>query len=507
MNMPNPNSNVHPLDMAVPGFLPVISREAVEAALVTAAACKCSIENVSRFERKHYFYADLPLGYQITQQRWPLAKNGTLQCRRRCMNENRKKSKNTDDDILTVGIDRIQMEQDTGRTISIASSPNATSSLVDFDRAGCALVEIVFRPDIQSANDAALVVSTLRDLLRHIGTCDGRMEEGSLRCDLNLSIAPMIETTEETNNNVLSLLPNAGQRVEIKNLNSLQQIRDAALYEAKRQASLESLLSGQETRTYDVLQRKTVLLRTKEGAIDYRFLPEPDLPPLVLTSIINTSTIEHFIEQKLPESPEATLLRFMQDYHLTEDVAKVIITDPPAIVMFEEAAGVVLNETNANDKKNKKKISKLVANWLCNDLYSLVKEKSNITSDAKSSVESSTVSAEQLGELVKMIDRGLISNVLGKKILSIMFTEKNLKNSPVEIAKQHGWKLIGDIEELRTLCRTIVMNESNKKLFTRYQNGEQRKMIKVFMGKIMRFSKDRADPQLLQEVLVDILEE
>jgi aspartyl-tRNA(Asn)/glutamyl-tRNA(Gln) amidotransferase subunit B len=185
-----PNSCVYPLDLGIPGFLPVLSQAAVHAALLTAAACRCEIQETSRFERKHYFYADLPLGYQITQQRWPLARNGTLVCRKRIIHGKKKAKKTDAKEVLSVGIDRIQIEQDTGKTTTVtrknSDGATITQSLVDFNRAGCALVEIVFNPDIRSANDAAAVLTTLRDLLKHIGTCDGRMEEGSLRCDLNV---------------------------------------------------------------------------------------------------------------------------------------------------------------------------------------------------------------------------------------------------------------------------------------------------------------------------------
>jgi aspartyl-tRNA(Asn)/glutamyl-tRNA(Gln) amidotransferase subunit B len=274
---------VWPFDVGVPGFLPRLSQEAVQSAVLTAAATKCEIPEISRFERKHYYYADSPLGYQMTQQRWPLAREGVLVCHK----QRKKKKKASNDDTFSSRIERIQLEQDTGKTI-MTTRNEVTESLVDFNRAGCALIEIVFYPDLRSARDAATVVETLRNLLRHIGTCDGKMEEGSLRCDLNVSIAPL---EEKDNEETSSILDRTGNRVEVKNLNSIRQVQQAAEYEAVRQA--EAVVNGdptsQETRTFDVRTGKTVVIRTKGGAKDYRFMPEPDLPPIVLNSEVSPS--------------------------------------------------------------------------------------------------------------------------------------------------------------------------------------------------------------------------
>lgn len=276
-----PNTHVYPFDVGVPGFLPVLSQEAVQAAVLSAAATKCHIPHVSRFERKHYFYADLPLGYQVTQQRWPLARDGVLVCQGSQGSKKRKKNKSPGDDSFSARIERIQLEQDTGKTTMMPRSDGVVDSLVDFNRAGCALIEIVFYPDLRSSIQAATAVETLRNLLRHIGTCDGKMEDGSLRCDLNVSVAPLLEDSDGTETDILK---RTGNRVEVKNLNSLRQVQQAAEYEAIRQveALMHDRPTSQETRTFDVKSGRTVVIRTKEGAKDYRFMPEPDLPPLVL---------------------------------------------------------------------------------------------------------------------------------------------------------------------------------------------------------------------------------
>jgi aspartyl-tRNA(Asn)/glutamyl-tRNA(Gln) amidotransferase subunit B len=293
-----PNSSVWPLDVAVPGFLPRLSQEAVHAAVLSAAATKCNIPMVSRFERKHYFYADLPLGYQVTQQRWPLAREGMLVCHKQQHGKKKKKKTSKDDDdddTFITRIERIQLEQDTGKTITTTTNNGNGSgdeeSLVDFNRAGCALMEVVFYPDLRSASDAATAVETLRNLLRHIGTCNGKMEEGSLRCDLNVSIAPLLEDDldDDGSSSDDNLLDRTGHRVEVKNLNSIRQVQQAAEYEAIRQAEavVNGDPTGQETRTFDVKSGKTVVMRTKGGAKDYRFMPEPDLPPLVLDNEVS----------------------------------------------------------------------------------------------------------------------------------------------------------------------------------------------------------------------------
>lgn len=284
-----PNTYVWPFDVGVPGFLPRLSQEAVQAAVLTAAATKCQIPHVSRFERKHYFYADLPLGYQVTQQRWPLAKDGILVCQmmQRGSKKKIKKNKTGTDDTFAARIERIQLEQDTGKTIMMPRKDGTTDSLVDFNRAGCALIEIVFHPDLRSSTQAATVVETLRNLLRHIGTCDGKMEEGSLRCDLNVSVAPLLE-----DDSGMDIVERTGNRVEVKNLNSIRQVQQAAEYEAIRQveALTDGMPTSQETRTFEVKSGRTVVIRTKEGAKDYRFMPEPDLPPVVLDTKVRFET-------------------------------------------------------------------------------------------------------------------------------------------------------------------------------------------------------------------------
>lgn len=507
-----PNSCVHPFDVAVPGFLPILSQAAVHAAILTAAACRCDIQYTSRFERKHYFYADLPLGYQMTQQRWPLARNGTLVCRKRTVYGKKKSKANNDDQLISVGIDRIQLEQDTGKTTTVSRKDSdgatITQSLVDFNRAGCALVEIVFDPDVRSANDAAAVVTTLRDLLKHIGTCDGRMEEGSLRCDLNVSIAPWNSKEEsvDTENPFHRLLPpGTGHRVEVKNLNSMKQIIAAAEYEAKRQAlaHLDGTPTKSETRTFDVKTGKTVLIRSKEGAVDYRFMPEPDMPPLVLNEdVLDGLSVDEFVTRMMPELPEATVERLKNDFGLPEDVAVVITGDPPAIAFYEEAVRVAQHALGGGSRK----LGKTVSNWLCNDLFGLVKEAAE--DDELASVQHSVVSSSQLGELVVLLEEGTVSTPMGKKLLLAMYKE-DIGKGPREIADERNWKVISDMDQLKQICRDVVTDVEIHAQLEQYKTGgrEARRIKKFFVGKIMAASRGNAHPELLQDALDAIMDE
>lgn len=336
-----PNTNVSLFDIGYPGTLPILSQAAVQAAVQTAHALQCTIAPWSLFERKHYHYADLPLGYQITQQQWPIARNGQLQCRKwkqkkpltqvssknihlqdtpkiRRRGQARQqqppleinsippfdasdiieKNDYNQSSMFTAYIDRIQIEQDTGKTITISQVEPSTKiieqySLIDFNRAGCALVEIVFTPCITSAYEAASVVSTLQSLLRFIGVCDGKMESGSLRCDLNISISPIDSYLSSIEMNSFTAVPlhTTGHRVEVKNLNSIRHIIAAIEYEAIRQSKqrIQHNPTRRETRTWDTKVHQTIKLRDKGDAVDYRFMPEPDVPPIILNEKVYDS--------------------------------------------------------------------------------------------------------------------------------------------------------------------------------------------------------------------------
>ena len=576
-----PNTNVHPYDIAYPGTLPSPpSIQAIKSSMLASAALNCNINTVSRFERKHYFYPDLPTGYQITQQRWPLASNGMIKFmptssgsnadvndQKRGKKKKRRRGGNSNDDVnvdqkqmqdnksssitninepVELRIERIQLEQDTGKTTTHTMCSNddntmITKSYIDYNRAGCALIEIVSHPDLRSAHEASGAVEHIRKLLKHVGSCDGRMEEGSLRCDLNVSIAPIVDyESEDTSNSIDNRqeLPfNTGERVEVKNLNSLRQIIAATEYEALRQSKLaqSSIPTGRETRTWTIkptseaypLGGETFCIRAKGDAIDYRFMPEPDLPPLVLdgeTLGYGTDynmSLEEYIEMHMPESAEDAKSRLVSEYGLTEDIATVITGDPPAIALFELTVKTAKSELESMrseeiDKADMKKLSTLAANWLCNDLFALVKKNAikDIDNDSSEgglnhpiSVEYSTVDGQRLGALIAMLANDLLTTPMAKKVLSIMYEEEDSHSHPKDIAKTNGWEVISDMETLTQLCESVVLDSKNAGQLEQYKLGGKKiwKIEKFFVGKIMGASKGNAHPERMKEALSIVL--
>ncbi len=599
------NTNVHPFDIAYPGTLPTLSHSAIKASILSAASLNChTIHRYSKFERKHYFYADLPHGYQITQQRWPLASEGLVtflpyasqqqqqksdgkdgngtKKRRRGRDDRSNKHEDSKDESndsnaskqqqqqhrtepVQLRIERIQIEQDTGKTTThtITSSSNGRTTTtatahINYNRAGCALIEIVSYPDLRSAHEAAGAVEKIRKLLKHVGACDGKMEEGSLRCDLNVSVAPIIRRNDANDENSGSsssrytLPPGNGHRVEVKNLNSLRQIIAATEYEALRQSSLalQNKATGRETRTFHVkpmssLQNdslggvavvgETVCIRAKGDAIDYRFMPEPDLPPLILDeTTLDGMTLVEFLKTYMPESAEDATARLVTEYFLGESVATLIASDPPAIAFFEDAVSVAkaellmkdddraaaesLEEQKDNNIDNDSVVSALVANYLCNDLYALIKksaiEEAGDDEDKRAtllnsiSVDQSTVDSQRLGLLIAMIANGTLTTSMAKKILTIMYKDDVTSSSPRDIATANGWKVISDMEVLTQLCNDVVHDPQNTKQLEQYKQGGKNtwKIEKFFVGKVMAQSNGNAHPEKMKEALAGVLE-
>jgi len=572
-----PNSSVWPMDAGIPGFLPRLSAEAVRAAVLSAGAMKCDVPVVSRFERKHYFYADLPLGYQITQQRWPLARDGLLVCRRAggretATKKKKKRSKKSkkrkptsesgvdgedddddDEDVFRLRIERVQLEQDTGKTLADAYTNPVTKrkeSLVDFNRAGRALIEVVSHPDLRSSSQAAVAVETLRSLFKHIGTCDGKMEEGSLRCDLNVSIAPISGDDADGRGGDRDVLSRTGKRVEVKNLNSIRQVQQAAEYEALRQSKailLDGSPTSQETRTFDVKRNRTVVIRTKEGAKDYRFMPEPDLPPLILDEEAfgkGVRDTETFLERNLPELPDDARRRLRVEHGLSDYLAGVITSDPPAIAFFDESVREAEAQLSGGDDdgrnggvgdRARRRIPETAANLLCNELFALVREfelqrliEEGLVDSAgsggggDSSIRFSRVSGRQLGEVVALLLEGAISNTMAKQLLRVLYgdamdtdPDRSLSSSsslssavsPRRVATERGFQLITDARELSNLCHEAI--NSSPKEMKRYKLGGKfaTKITKFLLGKAMGASRGNAHPERLNEVLKEILDE
>lgn len=340
------------------------------------------------------------------------------------------------------------------------------------------------------------------------------MEEGSLRCDLNISIAPLKETEGieiDPDNPFRKDLPSgSGYRVEVKNLNSIKQVSQAAEYEAIRQAQVftNGYPTKNETRTFDPKTLKTIVTRSKEGTVDYRFMPEPDMPPLILDEdVLDGHNIASFLQKYLPELPERATARLMQEYGLQESVALVITSDPPAVVFYEEA--VRHARALLGDDPSLSKLNSDTANWLCNDLIGLMKKKQGVMDeDIEASVRNSTVSGPQLGELMVLIIERTLSTTMAKKTLDVMYSDE-VGKSPRVIAIERNWKMVSDLSLLKDLCRQVIQDPKHESNLGQYRKGGKHvtKMEKFFMGNAMIESRGNADPELLRHALKEVLYE
>ena len=436
-----PNSQVSLVDAAMPGMLPVINKFCVEQAVRSGIGLNAKINNKSIFDRKNYFYQDLPQGYQISQFKDPIVGNGFIDIV-------------LDDQTKRIGIERLHLEQDAGKSLH-DQDPNLT--FVDLNRSGIALMEIVSNPDISSADEAVEYVKKVRSILRYLDTCDGNMEQGSLRADVNVSVN---KPGDEF-----------GTRCEIKNLNSFKYIHSAIIYEAKRQVKLiesgESI--NQETRLYNIDTGETRSMRSKEDAHDYRYFPDPDLLPLE----IEDKWIEE-IKSTIPELPDQKKNRFIKDYNLSEYDAGVIVSDKATSDYYEK---VVKNRS-----------PKLVTTWVTSELFSILNKK-NLT------IDESPVSHGKLGELIDNIESGKVSNRLAKDIFEEMC---ETGKSPSDIISEKGLSQISDEGELEKLVNDVL--SANPENVEKYKNGKD-KLFGFFVGEAMKLSKGKANPKLLNELL------
>ena len=436
-----PNSQVSLVDAAMPGMLPVINKFCVEQAVRSGIGLNAKINNKSIFDRKNYFYQDLPQGYQISQFKDPIVGNGFIDIV-------------LDDQTKRIGIERLHLEQDAGKSLH-DQDPNLT--FVDLNRSGIALMEIVSNPDMSSADEAVEYVKKVRSILRYLDTCDGNMEQGSLRADVNVSVN---KPGDEL-----------GTRCEIKNLNSFKYIHSAIIYEAKRQIKLiesgESI--NQETRLYNIDTGETRSMRSKEDAHDYRYFPDPDLLPLE----IEDKWIEK-IKSTIPELPDQKKNRFIKDYNLNEYDAGVIVSDKATSDYYEK---VVKNRS-----------PKLVTTWVTSELFSIL-NKTNLT------IDESPVSHDKLGELIDNIESGKVSNRLAKDIFEEMC---ETGKSPSDIISEKGLSQISDEGELEKLVNDVL--SANPENVEKYKNGKD-KLFGFFVGEAMKLSKGKANPKLLNELL------
>jgi aspartyl-tRNA(Asn)/glutamyl-tRNA(Gln) amidotransferase subunit B len=445
-----PNSHVSLVDAAMPGMLPVINEECVRQAVRTGLGLKARINLKSVFDRKNYFYPDLPQGYQISQYKSPVVGEGEVVVDL------------ADGEAVTVGIERLHLEQDAGKSLH---DRHPTMSFVDLNRAGVALMEIVSKPDLRSADEAKAYVAKLRSILRYLGTCDGDMEKGSLRADVNVSVrkpgAPL------------------GTRCEIKNVNSIRFIGQAIEYEARRQ--VEILEDGgrieQETRLFDPGKGETRSMRNKEEAHDYRYFPDPDLLPLELTA----SFVED-LKAHLPELPDEKKARFTREYGLSAYDANVLTAERETADFFE---AVAKKPDGTGDGTGRD--AKTAANWVINELAGRLNKEGG-------DIAASPVSAPQLGAILDLIAAGTISGKIAKDLFEIVWSEGG---DPHAIVEARGMKQVTDLSAIEKVVDDIIAKNPDK--------AEQAKakpaLIGWFVGQVMKSSGGKANPQAVNELL------
>jgi aspartyl-tRNA(Asn)/glutamyl-tRNA(Gln) amidotransferase subunit B len=442
-----PNANACPVCAGFPGVLPVLNQRAVEFAMRAGLAAHCDISRSSRLARKNYFYPDLPKGYQISQYELPICVNGYI-------------------DIELAGVakrvrlTRIHMEEDAGKNVHDLRSD---ASLVDLNRAGVPLLEIVSEPDLRSAEEAVIYLKSLRAMLQYLAICDGNMEEGSFRCDANVSVRPHGSDT-------------LGTKVEIKNLNSFKAVEKAILYEIQRQS--DALAEGgklvQETRLWDDNREVTRSMRSKESAHDYRYFPDPDLLPIV----INDDWLAR-IKASLPEFPDLRRARFMSDYKLPAYDAELLTGRKDIADYFESALAMHEN-------------AKALSNWIVGDLFRVLKERKL---DEQLTIGAWPIQPAQLAELVKLIDQGKISGKIAKSVFDALLDSPR---SPQEIVAEKGLLQITDTRSIEGSIDAVLA--AHAKQVADYRGGNE-KIFGYLVGQVMKATHGKANPQMVNELL------
>ncbi|QPH54987.1 Asp-tRNA(Asn)/Glu-tRNA(Gln) amidotransferase subunit GatB [Pontivivens ytuae] len=451
-----PNSNVALVDAAMPGMLPVINQFCVEQAIRTGLGLKAEINLFSQFDRKNYFYPDLPQGYQISQLYHPIVGEGEILVDME-PGVGRK-----------VRVERIHLEQDAGKSIH---DMDPHMSFVDFNRTGVALMEIVSRPDIRGPEEAAEYVRKLRQILRYLGTCDGNMQNGSLRADVNVSVCRPgdYEKYQATQD-----FSNLGTRCEIKNMNSMRFIQQAIDYEARRQIAIleDGGTVDQETRLYDPNKGETRSMRSKEEAHDYRYFPDPDLLPLT----VEQSLVDE-IAASLPELPDEKRARFVADFGMTEYDAGVLTAETDSAAFFEEVA--------------RGRDGKMAANWVINELFGRLNKEGHTLAD-------SPVTAAQLGGIIDLIGKGDISGKIAKDLFEIVWTEGG---DPAEIVEARGMKQVTDTGAIEAAVDEVIA--ANPAQVEKAQQNP--KLAGWFVGQVMKATGGKANPQAVQQIVRDKL--
>ncbi len=436
------NAQVSMVDAAMPGMLPVLNEKCVEQAVRTGLGLNAQINNTSVFARKNYFYADLPQGYQISQYDQPIVGEGKIEIDL------------PDGSTKEIGITRLHLEQDAGKSLH---DQHPTKSFVDLNRSGCALMEIVSEPDIRGPEEAAAYLSKLRMILRYLGTCDGNMEEGSMRADVNVSVRKPGDAL--------------GTRAEVKNVNSVKAVQQAIEYEARRQIDIieDGGTVDQETRLWDPNKLETRSMRSKEDAHDYRYFPDPDLLPLH----VENKFIEE-IKATLPELPDEKKHRFMSAYGLSAYDASVLIAEKYRADYFETVA-------NGRD-------AKLAANWVINELLGILNK------DGKT-LKESPITAEQLGGLIALISDNTISGKIAKDVFAEMYASGKDAGAIVE---EKGLKQVTDTGAIEAVVDAVIA--ANPDNVAAYQGGKD-KLFGFFVGQVMKETQGKANPAIVNELL------
>lgn len=437
-----PNTQVSLVDAAMPGMLPVINAYCVEQAVRTGLGLKAKINKTSVFARKNYFYADLPQGYQISQYDQPIVGEGEVILDFK------------DGSTRTIGIERLHLEQDAGKSLH---DQHPSKSFIDLNRAGVALMEIVSKPDMRSPEEAAAYVTKLRSILRYLGSCDGNMAEGSMRCDVNVSVRKAGEPFRT--------------RAEIKNVNSIRFIYQAIEYEARRQIDLyeEGGQVVQETRLFDANKGETRSMRSKEMAHDYRYFPDPDLLPLVLSDEEIAT-----IKASLPELPDEKKERFIKDYLLSPYDAGVLVADQASAAFFESVA--------------KGRDPKLTSNWVTGDFFGALNRLGR-------TIEDPPVSAADLGALIDLISDNTLSGRLAKEVFELMV---ETGKSPGAIVEERGLRQVTDSGEIDAAIAAVL--KANPDKVAEFRSGKD-KLFGFFVGQVMKATGGKANPAMVNDIL------
>lgn len=448
-----PNTNICPICMGYPGVLPVLNQRVLEYAVKAGLALNCQIAPYSKFDRKQYFYPDLPKNYQISQYDLPIAEHGWLEIELVDADGNPRRK--------TIGITRLHMEEDAGKLVHAGSDrlSGSTYSLVDFNRTGVPLVEIVSEPDMRSGQEAAEYAQELRRILLYLGVSDGNMQEGSLRCDVNISVRPVGQ--EEF-----------GTKVEIKNMNSFNAIQRAIEYEIERQTA--AIEAGDrivmETRLWEEGSQRTISMRVKEGSSDYRYFPEPDLAPIEVAK----TQLEQW-RSELPELPAAKRHRYENAFNLSAYDARVLTDERAVAEYFEKAIA-----SGANPKQ--------AANWVMGDIAAYLNNK-------KLSISKIALKPETLAELTNLIEDGTISGKIAKDILPELLVEGG---SAKELVERKGLIQISDSGAIEAIVDQVIA--ANPKELEQYRNGKT-KLLGFFVGQVLKQTGGRADPKLTNQLL------